>query len=173
MLKVFLISTFLSFLIPSTIFARTTPEDLRQTRRTEFQSSLAKINDTAKKELVVQGDQLLDEINQKVSGRFDVEIARLGAILDELKSREGVTDTIVAYGQGETPLDNAAYYLNFAAEASAYQKAQDYTPRIGGGNLGSAFTISMNNLSGNLKVLQGKVLRAKSEVGKAVSYYEK
>lgn len=171
--RVLLPIIFLVFLIPSQVLARTTPEDIRRERAAEFQNSLAKIPDPAKKQLVLQGNELFNEINQKVCSRFDVDVARMAAVLEELKSRQGVTKTIVAYGQGNTPLDTAAYYLNYAAEAVAYQKAQDYTPAINSGNLKPAFNASLNNLNSNLQILQNKILKAKAEVQKAIIYYEK
>ena len=171
-LKLFFLLIFLTFLVPTHILARVTPNDLYQAKRAAFESNLSKIPDPFKREQVIKADQLLNEINQQVSLRFDKDINRLSAILEEEKERQGRTDTIVAYGQGNTTLDSAAYYLNYAAEAIAYQKIQDYTPQIGQGSLDRALKLSLNNLNGNLKTVKGKILRAKLEVKKAVDYYE-
>ncbi|MDO8498877.1 MAG: hypothetical protein Q7S44_03770 [bacterium] len=155
-------------LFPSGTLARVTPNDLYQAKRADFESNLSKISDSSKKETVRQADRILGETNQRVCQRFDVEIAHLAAILEEKKYRQGVSNTVVAYGRGNTALDSAAYYLNYAAEAVAYQKIQDYTPLIGQGNLKGSVNTSMLNLKSNLQTVQGKILKAKAEVGKAV-----
>lgn len=159
------------FLSPSQIFGRVTPNDIYQQKQEQYQTALAKITDPAKKKAVEQANQMLKDVNQLVCQRFDTDINKMGAILDELKRRQGINKTVVAYGQGDTPLDQAEYYLNYAAEAVAYQKSQDYTPNISGGNLKGGVTYSMSQLSGNLNVLQGKLLKAKAEVGIALNYY--
>lgn len=174
MLKVVLVLIIaINFLITPSLFARTTPEDIRQQTRNNFENNLSKIQDQQQKQLVISADNELKNINQTVCNKFQLDLDKLSAILEEEKSRQNVTKTVVAYGQGNTPLDTAAYYLNYAAEALAYQRAQDYTPAIGGGNFKGAINYSSSNLKGNLETLQNKILRAKSEVKKAISYYEK
>jgi len=169
---VLIIFLILSFLIyPGEAFARVTPNDIYQAKRAAFTQSLAKISNPANKQAVEQADKLLNSINQKVCLGFDVETSRLAAILEEEKSRQNINKTIVAYGQGDTPMDQAAYYLNYAVEAVAYQKVQDYTPQIGG-NLKLGLNSSVNNLKSDLKTTQGKILRAKLEIKKALDYYE-
>lgn len=163
----------LIFLFPIQVFARVTPNDIYKQKRAAYEANLSKITDPTKKQAVIKADQTLNEINQSVCIRFDADIAKLSAILEEVKAREGVIDTVVAYGRGDTPLDNAAYYLNYAAEAVAYQKIQDYTPQIGSNNFDKAVISSKNNLRANLITVQGKILKAKSEIKKALVYYEK
>lgn len=158
----------LFFINPITVFARVTPEDIYQTKRAEFERSLIKIEDPVQKQLVIEADQLLGEINQIVCDKFDINIARMSAILEEEKSRQNITDTVVAYGRGSTRLDSAAYYLNYAAEALAYQRIQDYTPSIGQKSIKSSVSSSSNKLKSDLKILQGKILRAKTEMKKVV-----
>ncbi len=158
---------------PATTLARVTPDDIYQSRRSDFKANLSKIQDPVKKQLVVTADQALKDINQSVCARFQNDLNRMAAVMEEEKSRQNITNTVVAYGQDNTPLDSAAYYLNYAAEALAYQKSQDYTPNIAGGNLTGAINNSSNNLRSSLGILQGKILRAKVEVKKALDYYEK
>lgn len=153
--------------------ARVTPDDIYKQTRSSFETNLTKISDPAKKQLVIQADWELKNINQIVCDRFESDLDKIAAILDEEKSRQGITKTVVAYGQGSTPLDSAAYSLNYAAEALAYQRAQDYTPNIAGTNLAGAINNSSANLKNNLQILRTKILNAKTEVRKAVNYYEK
>jgi hypothetical protein len=160
------------FIAPST-FARVTPEDIYQQTRANFENNLSKIQDAQKKQSILSADTELKNINQIVCNRFQLDVDKLSAILEEEKSRQNVTKTVVAYGQGNTKLDTAAYYLNYAAEALAYQRIQDYTPAIGSGNYASVINNSAANLKSNLGILQNKILRAKAEVKKAINAYEK
>lgn len=166
----FLVLGLFVIFLPVTTYARVTPNDIYQESRQQFESQLAKISDPVKREKVKQADQTLYDINQKVSNRFDSDVAKLAAILEELKSRKNVTKTVVAFGQGDTPLDNAAYWVNYAAEAVAFQKIQSYTPQINGNDISGPINSSKNGLKGNLGVLAGKILKAKGEVQKAINY---
>lgn len=163
----------INLLTVTPIFARITPEDIYQQTRANFESNLSKIQDPQRKQLVITADQQLVSVNQSVCSRFQIDLDKMAAILEELKSRQNVTKTTVAYGQGSTQLDTAAYSLNYAAEALAYQKIQDYTPSINGTNLAGAINNSSANLKSNLGVLQNKILKAKQEVKKAIDTYEK
>ena len=96
----------------------------------------------------------MDSVNQKVCDRFEEDLARMSAIMDELRSRKGITETRVAFGGYDTPIKQADYWINFAAEAIAYQRAQKLSSPAG--------------LRSHLEVLKGKVLRAKDEVGKTL-----
>jgi len=160
-MKLSLILIFL-LVLPSVVSARVTPNDYYQQSRANFESQLSKISDVGKRDKVKQ-----------VCSRFDEDLNKLSVILEELKRRNGVTETVVAFGQGDTQLDTAAYWLNYAAEAVAYQKIQDYTPSLNLSSLSGSFTIQINSLKGDLGVLKNKILRAKSEVKKAVDQYDK
>lgn len=168
----FMLGVFM-MLLPLTVFARVTPNDIYQQRQESYQSALAKISDPHKKQLVVKAGSDLKEANRIACARFDVDINKMAAILDEEKRRQDITKTVVAYGQGNTPLDSAAYELNYAEEAVAYQKAQDYTPNISNGNLAAAVQVSDNELKADLNMLRGKMLTAKLELNRALNYYEK
>lgn len=96
----------------------------------------------------------LDQVNQKVCDRFEEDTARLAGIMDEVKRRQGITETRVAFGGIDTPVKSADYWVTYAAEAIAFQRAQKFS--------------SAAELRGNLEVLKDKVLRAKAEVAKAL-----
>lgn len=97
----------------------------------------------------------LDQINQRISSRFEEDTLKLAAIMEELRRRKGLTETRVAFGGVETAVENADYWVTFAAEAVAYQRAQKYS--------------SKSQLRSSLEVLKNKVLRAKNEVRKALN----
>lgn len=157
---------------PSIVLARVTRDDIYQEKRAVFKTSLEKIKNPTDRQKIELVDQKLNGVNQKVCDRFDIEIKKLSAILEEEKERQNVTDAVVAYGRGDTPIDTAAYYLNYAAEAVAYQRSQDYTPVIGS-NYKVGLTSSLSNLKSNLNITQSKIIKAKTEVKKAVDHYEK
>lgn len=96
----------------------------------------------------------LDDVNQKVCFRFEEDLNKMAAIMEELRRREGILETRVAFGGVDTPIKSADYWVTYAAEAVAFQKAKQFP--------------SKNALRSSLEVLKNKVLRAKNEVGKAL-----
>lgn len=97
----------------------------------------------------------LNDINQKVCSRFEGDMVKLAAIMEELRRRNGITETRVAFGGVDTQIKSADYQVTYAAEALAFQRAQKYS--------------SKNQLRNSLEVLKNKILRAKNEVGKALN----
>lgn len=97
----------------------------------------------------------LNQVNQKVCNRFEEDVSRLAAIMEELRRRKGITETRVAFGGVDTPIKSADYWITYAAEAVAFQRAQKYS--------------SKNELRYSLEVLKNKILRAKTEVGKVLN----
>ena len=95
-----------------------------------------------------------DQINQRVCNRFEEDLSKMAAIMEELRRREGIQETRVAFGGVDTAIESADYQITYAAEAIAYQRAQKYS--------------SPSQLRNSLENLRGKVLRAKNEVGKAI-----
>lgn len=97
----------------------------------------------------------LDQVNQKVCDRFEEDISKMAAIMEEVRDRKGIKETRVAFGGIDTQIKSADYWVTYAAEALAYQRAQQYSSKEG--------------LRSNLEVLRGKILKAKAEVGKALN----
>lgn len=98
----------------------------------------------------------LDQVNQKVCLRFEEDLLKMAAIMEELRRRKGITETRVAFGGVDTPIKSADYWITFAHEALAFQKAKKFS--------------SKNNLRYSLEGVAGKILRAKNEVKKALNY---
>ncbi len=96
----------------------------------------------------------LDQVNQKVCDRFEEDVSRMAAIMEELRDRLGITETRVAFGGIDDQIKSADYWITYAAEAIAFQRAQKYSSKA--------------PLRYSLEVLKGKVLRAKAEVKKAL-----
>lgn len=98
---------------------------------------------------------ILNDVNQKVCSRFEGDMVKLAAIMEELRRRKGITETRVAFGGVDTQIKSADYWITSAAEAIAFQRAQKYS--------------STAQLRGSLEVLKNKILKAKGEVGKALN----
>ena len=96
-----------------------------------------------------------DTVNQKVCNRFEEDLNKLAAIMDEVRARQGITETRVAFGGVDTQIESADYQITYAAEALAYQRAKKYS--------------SKGELKYSLEILKGKVLQAKAEVKKAIN----
>lgn len=172
--KLLLLFLILNWLFaPTLTHARVTPDDIYQAKRTQFQKQLESVKDQDKREQVKKADRLLSETNQRVSARFEEDVVKMAAIMEELKVRLNIggQPTVVAFGQGKTPIENADYWVNYAQEAVAFQKIQDYTPKIWGEtSLVGATTASKNRLRGDLGGLRGKVVQAKLKVSEALKY---
>lgn len=97
----------------------------------------------------------LDQVNQKVCDRFEEDASRLAAIMDQVKDRKGIKETRVAFGGVDDQVKTADYWVTYAAEAIAFERAQKFS--------------SAGGLKSNLSGLRDKVLRAKTEVGKALN----
>ena len=96
----------------------------------------------------------LDQVNQKVCDRFEEDVSRLAGIMEEVRRRHGIKETRVAFGGIDDQIKSADYWITYAAEAIAYQRAQKYS--------------SKSELRYSLEGLRQKVLRAKSEVERAL-----
>ena len=97
----------------------------------------------------------MDFVNQKICDRFEEDLNKLAAIMDEVRARKGITETRVAFGGVDTQIESADYQITYAAEALAYQRTKKYS--------------SKGELKYSLEILKGKVLRAKTEVKKALN----
>lgn len=104
--------------------------------------------------VVVFAETSLNDVNQKVCDRFEGDILKLAAIMEELRRRKGITETRVAFGGIDDQIKSADYQVTYVAEALAFQRAQKFS--------------SSNGLRNSLEVLKNKILKAKNEVKKAL-----
>lgn len=171
MKRILIIVLFLAIFLPSTVFARVSVNDVYQEKRQAWEQQITKLS-PANQVKVKKADELLKQINLSVCARFDADIAILTAIDAQIRERRGMDSvpTQVAYGSGNTPLETAEYWLNYAQEAVAYQKIADYTTSISGdSSVDSAIAIQRANLKSDLGGLVNKILRAKSEIAKVLN----
>lgn len=171
MKNIILMFLLLVLILPSQVLARrTSVDDEYQAKRSAYQLQLKKLS-PQNQDKIKQADKLLVETNQKVLVRFDDDIAKMTAVLEEYKSRQNLegANTKVAYGQGDSQLDQAAYWLNYAAEAVAYQKIADYTPQISDdASVPGAINRQVNILKADLTGLKAKILTAKVQILKVI-----
>lgn len=139
MRKVLLFFIVLAVFLPVTVFAvpGTSPEILRSAQ-----------NDNGRADS-------LNQINQKVCNRFEEDLSKLAAIMEELRRRKGITETRVAFGGVDTQIKSADYQITYVAEALAFQRAKKYSSKA--------------ELRSSLEVLKNKILKAKNEVRKALN----
>ncbi|MBI2601016.1 hypothetical protein HYW42_03620 [Candidatus Daviesbacteria bacterium] len=97
----------------------------------------------------------ISDVNQKVCNRFEDDVRKLAAIMEELRRRKGITETRVAFGGIDNQIESADYWITYAAEAVAFQRAQKYS--------------SSNQLRYSLETLKTKILKAKNEARKALN----
>ena len=97
----------------------------------------------------------LDQVNKRVCDRFEEDVSKLAAIMEEARNRKGITERRVAFGGLDTEIKLADYQITYAAEAIAYQRAQKNS--------------SKNELKASLEVLRGKILQAKAKVGSVLN----
>lgn len=169
--KILIIVLFVVIFLPSTVSARVSVNDIYQQKRDAWSQQVAKLS-PANQAKVKKADDLLKQINLAVCSRFDADIAIMTAIDAQIRERRGMDSvpTQVAYGSGNTPLENAEYWLNYAQEAVAFQKIADYTTNINGdASVDGAINSEKASLKSDLGVLANKILRAKSEIAKVLN----
>lgn len=93
-------------------------------------------------------------VNQRVCTRFEEDVAKMAAIMEEVRNRKGIKETRVAFGGVDTPIKSADYQITYVAEAIAFQRGQKYS--------------SQSQLRYSLETLRSKILNAKTEVGKVL-----
>lgn len=96
----------------------------------------------------------LDSVNQHICDRWEEDLNKMASIMEEVKGRKGIKETRVAYGGIDTPIKSADYWVTYAAEALAYQRAQKFS--------------NNGQLKYSLEGLRQKILKAKYEVGKVI-----
>lgn len=171
MKRILILILFVAIFLPATVFARVSVNDVYQEKRQAWEQQIAKLSQ-ANQIKVKKADELLKQINLVVCSRFDADIAIMTAIDAQIRERRGMDSvpTQVAYGSGNTPLENAEYWLNYAQEAVAYQKIADYTTNINGdSSVDGAINSEKASLKSDLGVLANKILRAKSEIAKILN----
>lgn len=171
MKRILILILFVAIFLPATVFARVSVNDVYQEKRQAWEQQITKLS-PANQDKVKKADELLKQINLSVCARFDADIAILTAIDAQIRERRGMDSvpTQVAYGSGNTPLENAEYWLNYAQEAVAYQKIADYTTNINGdSSVDGAINSEKASLKSDLGVLANKIFRAKSEIAKILN----
>lgn len=152
LLKITLVLFSLLFLFPNLVFARTTPEDILNAQRADFNQTASKYSLTSKNKLSMM-EKKLAEVNQKLSTQLSVIMSRQGDILEEYRRRQDY--------QTSAQLTNVEYWVTYAHEAVAYQAGKIYIFNLTTEkNLVSDINSSINLLQNELNTTRGKVIKS-------------
>lgn len=144
--------------MPSTIYARITPEDIVNSRREAYEAKV--------KNYSPQSRQKLENLSQKISvlnkiktDELNAITKRQGEILDEYEKR-------LDFPENHSGIKNARYWLTFSHEAIDYQAAKIYIY-----NLSSEANIK-NDALNLISQLQSELNYAKSTAEKSQGIIE-
>lgn len=152
------LSLYTLYLIPNTIYARTTPEDIINAKRGEYQQKVVKYTPTHQQQLATLSDNVA-AVNKKITNDLSTNMDRQSQILDEYANRHQSAD-----------LTSARYWLTFAHEAVAYQAAHIYLFNLAGeGKIRRDSLNLISNLESDINILAGKVERSRKIIAALVS----
>lgn len=163
LLTIFLLFTFY-FLLFSTAFARTTPEDIYNANRQAYESKRQSYSLENQKKLDAYEAEI-KRLNKFITTELEHNTLRQGEILDEYIRRNNIPTVPETDGIKRNltdPVENARYWITYAHEAIAYQAAKNYLFSLTGeSNINRDITLQINALQGDIGVLKGKVEKSK------------
>lgn len=144
-------------LFPNLIFARTTPEDIVNAKRGEYQKIVVKYSKDHQQKLAILSNNIAS-VNKKITDDLSTNMERQGQILDQYVSRHPNAD-----------VTNARYWLTFAHEAVAYQAAHIYSFNLRGESAIKSNALSLiSNLQFDINILAGKVEKSRKIIAALV-----
>ncbi|EKD90715.1 MAG: hypothetical protein ACD_30C00100G0005 [uncultured bacterium] len=156
---------FLLFLILTpTIQARTTPEDIVNAKKQEYNQRLQNYSPESKQKLA-DFERKIADLNKLITDDYETQMLRHGTILDEYIRRNEISER---QGDGisrnlSEPVENSRYWITYAHEAVAYQAAKIYIPSLTGEtNINRDITSQINILQSDINILRGKVTKSKN-----------
>lgn len=156
--------------IPNIISARTTPADIVNSRRDEYNLRVSKYSESSKNKLN-EFDKKISDLNRLATEEYENQMLRQGQILDEYLRRKGLLER---QGDGiqrnlQDPVENARYWITYAHEAVAFQAAKAYIYNLTGeSNLSRDINSQISALQSDLNILRGKVLKSQKLVSELV-----
>lgn len=161
LLIIFLISF---FLLPITIFARTTPEDIYNEKRQAYETRRQTYSLENQKKLD-QYEQEIKALNAFITQELENNTLRQGEILNEYILRNNIPTVPETDGirrNLSNPVENARYWITYAHEAIAFQAAKNYMFGLTGeANINRDIVLQIQALQGDTGVLKGKVEKSK------------
>ena len=170
LLVFFLLSTI--YHLPSTSYARTTPEDIINTQRESYNERVKNYS-PENQQRVLQASERVNSFNKEKTDYLGALMERQGEILDEYIARSGADPRFATDGikrNLENDVENARYWLTFAHEAVAFQAAKAYIINLTGetsinGNINS----TISTMEYDLNTLRGKVIKSQNIIKELVT----
>lgn len=162
---IFLLLTHSSSLITHHSYARTTPEDIVNSKREAYLQKVSKYSQTNQQKLK-KLSQNITEVNKKATDELSQIMERQAQILDEYIRRTGTdpryqTDGI--HRNLNNKIENARYFLTFAHEAVAFQAAKIYIfDLFSEKNIKGDALSTISQLQSDLNILRGKVTKSQN-----------
>jgi len=168
---VLLVTSYQLLVTPPT-FARTTPQDIIDTQLESYNSKLQTYSPQSKLKLETASGRISD-LNKKITSDWEANCLRQGEILEEYIRRFEIEEKKLTDGKTRNlsnEVENARYWLTYAHEAAAYQAANKYIFNLTSeNNINSDINSKINQMSGDLNILRGKVLKSQKIIENLVS----
>jgi hypothetical protein len=148
--------------VPS-ISARTTPADILNEQKQVYENRVKNYSPASKQKLT-DLSQKIAALNKQATSDWETNMIRQGEILDEYMHRNNLQEgpeTDGIHRNLSNDVENARYWLTFAHEAVAYQAARVYIFDLTSEtNINSDINRDVTQLSSDLNILRGKVLKS-------------
>lgn len=139
------------YYLPSTIYARVTPQDRIDELRQRLEERVKNYSNTNKENLLNISSQI-EKMNKEKAEELERNMALQGAILDEYERR---------LGKESERVKNARYWITFAHEAVAYQAGKVYIFELSGeSNLKSDILRTVNKFESELNYARGTAVKS-------------
>lgn len=144
-------------------FARTTPEDILNTRKDAYQKKVSSYSSENKQRLDTFSKKIAD-LNKNQTDELNTIMERQAQIFEEYLRRERVAEKKITDGVNRNlsdDIENTRYWLTFAHEAVAYQAAKVYIFDLTSeGNIKNDILSDINRLENDLDILKGKAVKS-------------
>ncbi len=169
-----LLFTFLTvivLLLPNSISARTSPEDIINSQKDSFNQKLNSYSAGGRSK-ITEFDKKIADLNRKQTTELEALMVYQGAILEEYMRRHNVIDRQsdgVSRNLSD-PVENARYWLTYAHEAVAFQAGKIYILNLTSeANIKRDIQSTANALQNDISVLKNKVIKSQNIIEQLVS----
>lgn len=147
--------------------ARTTPEDIVNEQIAGYESRIQSYTPQTKQKLT-DWNKKITTFNEQKSASLEQICMTQGELLDEFIRRSEINEKLKTDGKTRNladPIENARYWITFAHEAAAYQKAHVYVFNpTGETNVDRDILSTINQMQGDLNILRNKVQKSQTLV---------
>lgn len=144
------------------VSARTTPEDILNSKRSAYAQKVQNYSSIHKQKLE-DLSQKIANLNKKITDDLNLNMEKQGQILEEYTRRnnlEKVSNDGIKRNLNE-PMENARYWLTFAHEAVAYQAAKTYVFNLTSeANIRGDTNTAISLLESDINTLRSKIAKS-------------